>query len=69
MLRTRACDLLGIRFPIIGAPLGPTISGPELTAAVSGAGGLGIMSGARDRPTCSATRSNAPAPSPRRRSA
>ena len=48
MLRTRVCDLLGIRFPIIGAPLGPTISGPELTAAVSGAGGLGIMSwGAR----------------------
>jgi hypothetical protein len=48
MLRTRVCDLLGIRFPVFAAPLGPTISGPELTAAVSGAGALGIMSwGAR----------------------
>ena len=48
MLRTRICDLLGIRFPIFSAPLGPSIAGPELTAAVSGAGGLGIMSwGAR----------------------
>jgi NAD(P)H-dependent flavin oxidoreductase YrpB (nitropropane dioxygenase family) len=48
MLRTRVCDLLGIRFPIISAPLGPTIAGPELAAAVSRAGGLGVMSwGAR----------------------
>ena len=43
MLRTRLCDLLGIDVPILGAPLG-MIAGPELAAAVSNAGGLGIMS-------------------------
>jgi len=43
MLRTRLCDMLGIDFPIISAPMG-FISGPELAAAVSHAGGLGIMS-------------------------
>jgi NAD(P)H-dependent flavin oxidoreductase YrpB (nitropropane dioxygenase family) len=43
MLRTRLCDLLGIEFPIICAPMGPDIAGPELAAAVSGAGGLGLM--------------------------
>ena len=42
MLRTRLCDLLGIEFPIICAPMG-FITGPELAAAVSNAGGLGIM--------------------------
>ncbi|MBI2485534.1 MAG: nitronate monooxygenase [Deltaproteobacteria bacterium] len=43
MLRTRLCDLLGIEFPIICAPMG-FVTGPELAAAVSNAGGLGIMS-------------------------
>ena len=43
MLRTRLCELLGIEVPILGAPLG-MIAGPELAAAVSNAGGLGIMS-------------------------
>ncbi len=43
MLRTRLCDRLGIAFPIIAAPMG-MITGPELAAAVSHAGGLGIMS-------------------------
>jgi nitronate monooxygenase len=43
MLRTSLCDLLGIELPIISAPMGPDISGPELAAAVSGAGGLGMM--------------------------
>jgi len=42
MLHTRLCDLLGIEFPIICAPMG-FITGPELAAAVSNAGGLGIM--------------------------
>ena len=43
MLYTRLCDLLGIEFPIFCAPMGPDVSGPELVAAVSNAGGLGIM--------------------------
>ena len=43
MLHTHLCDLLGIEAPIICAPMGPDITGPELTAAVSNAGGLGIM--------------------------
>jgi len=43
MLHTRLCDLLGIEFPILSAPMGPDVSGPELVAAVSHAGGLGLM--------------------------
>jgi len=43
MLRTRLCELLGIELPIISAPMGPDLSGPELAATVSGAGGLGTM--------------------------
>jgi nitronate monooxygenase len=44
MLRTTLCELLGIDVPILGAPMGPEISGLELTAAVSNAGGLGMIS-------------------------
>ena len=44
MLRTRLCDLLGIEIPIICAPMGPSITSPELAATVSNAGGLGIIS-------------------------
>src|SRR4029077_14636601 len=43
MLHTRLCDLLGIEFPILSAPMGNDLSGPELVAAISNAGGLGIM--------------------------
>src|SRR5438093_6395910 len=43
MLKTHLCDLLGIELPIIAAPMG-FVTGPELAAAVSNAGGLGIMS-------------------------
>jgi NAD(P)H-dependent flavin oxidoreductase YrpB (nitropropane dioxygenase family) len=43
MLHTPLCDLLGIDVPIFAAPMG-FITGPELAAAVSNAGGLGIMS-------------------------
>ena len=43
MLRTRLCDLLGIEVPILNAPMGPDVSGPDLVGAVSNAGGLGIM--------------------------
>ncbi|MCI0453400.1 MAG: nitronate monooxygenase [Candidatus Dadabacteria bacterium] len=42
MIRTRLCDFLGIDFPIICAPMG-FVTGAELAAAVSNAGGLGIM--------------------------
>jgi NAD(P)H-dependent flavin oxidoreductase YrpB (nitropropane dioxygenase family) len=43
MLRTRFCDLAGVDLPIVSAGMGPNISGPELVAAVSNAGGLGIL--------------------------
>jgi NAD(P)H-dependent flavin oxidoreductase YrpB (nitropropane dioxygenase family) len=43
MLRTKLCELLGIDAPVFGAPMG-FVSGPELAAAVSNAGGLGIIS-------------------------
>src|SRR5260370_16220336 len=42
-LRTPICDLLGVDVPIVGAPMG-FITGPELAAAVSNAGGFGILS-------------------------
>ncbi|MEN7551595.1 nitronate monooxygenase [Rapidithrix thailandica] len=43
-LKTPLCDLLGIEYPIIQAGMGD-VAGPELVAAVSNAGGLGILSG------------------------
>src|ERR1700733_12841384 len=42
-MKTALCDLLGIEHPIIAAPMGPDLTGPELVAAVSNAGGLGIL--------------------------
>ncbi len=42
MLRTELCDLLGIEYPIFVAPMG-FVTGPELAAAVSNAGGFGIL--------------------------
>jgi NAD(P)H-dependent flavin oxidoreductase YrpB (nitropropane dioxygenase family) len=44
MLRTPLCDLLEIEVPIITAPMGPNITSLELAAAVSNAGGLGLIS-------------------------
>jgi NAD(P)H-dependent flavin oxidoreductase YrpB (nitropropane dioxygenase family) len=44
MLRTKICELLEIEAPVLGAPMGPEITGLELAAAVSNAGGLGIIS-------------------------
>ncbi|HUJ06979.1 MAG TPA: nitronate monooxygenase [Streptosporangiaceae bacterium] len=44
-LRTPACDLFGVRYPIVQTGMG-YVSGPELTAATSNAGGLGILAGA-----------------------
>src|SRR5262249_39189733 len=37
------CHMLGIEHPIIAAPMGPDMTGPDLVAAVSNAGGLGIL--------------------------
>src|SRR5262245_17248207 len=42
-MKTDFCDLLGIEHPIVAAPMGPDLTGPELVAAVSNAGGLGIL--------------------------
>ncbi len=41
-LRTSLCDLLGIEYPILQAGMGG-VAGPALAAAVSRAGGLGIL--------------------------
>src|SRR5215475_12978886 len=42
-MKTSLCDMLGIEYPIVAAPMGPDLTGPELVAAVSNAGGLGIL--------------------------
>lgn len=41
-MRTTLCDMLGIEFPIIQAPMGGA-AGPQLAGAVSSAGGLGTL--------------------------
>src|SRR5258706_1845859 len=43
MLHTRICDLLGIEHPIISAPMSGGIAAAELAAAVSEAGGFGLI--------------------------
>jgi NAD(P)H-dependent flavin oxidoreductase YrpB (nitropropane dioxygenase family) len=49
MLRTPLCERLGIDVPILCAPMG-FVTGAELAAAVSNAGGLGILSFSRNPP-------------------
>ena len=50
MLKTRLCDLLGIDHPIMNAPMG-SAAVAELAAAVSNAGGFGLIGmGTRDDP-------------------
>jgi nitronate monooxygenase len=44
-LRTRLCDMLGIRHPVLLAGMGRAAT-PELAAAVSNAGGLGVLGAA-----------------------
>jgi nitronate monooxygenase len=46
---TRAAELLGIRYPIVQAPMAGSTT-PELVAAVSEAGGLGSLGAARTPP-------------------
>jgi nitronate monooxygenase len=43
---TRVAELLGVRYPIIGAPMAGGPSTPALAAAVSRGGGLGSLAGA-----------------------
>jgi NAD(P)H-dependent flavin oxidoreductase YrpB (nitropropane dioxygenase family) len=43
-LHTRACELFGVRFPIVQTGMG-YVSGARLTAATAEAGGLGILGG------------------------
>lgn len=43
MLRTKACEVLGVQVPIVQAGMGPFGSGAELAAAVSNAGALGTI--------------------------
>jgi nitronate monooxygenase len=45
MLRTRLNDVLGIDVPILNAPMGGGPANGELAAAVSAAGGLGLIGG------------------------
>ncbi|KZM73381.1 NAD(P)H-dependent flavin oxidoreductase [Nocardia terpenica] len=48
-LRTRFCDLVGIELPVVQAPIGgPCV--PALAAAVSNAGGLGMLAVSWDDP-------------------
>ena len=48
-IRTPLTDLLGLDYPIVLAPMGGA-SGGELAAAVSNAGGLGLIGGAYGNP-------------------
>ena len=45
MLHTRICDMLGIEHPIISAPMSGGIAAADLAAAVSEAGGFGLIGG------------------------
>ncbi len=42
-MKTALCHILGIEYPIVAAPMGPDLTGPETVAAVSNAGGLGVL--------------------------
>ena len=44
-LRTPACELFGVEFPLVQTGMG-WVSGARLTAATSSAGGLGILASA-----------------------
>jgi nitronate monooxygenase len=49
-LRTPLCDLLGIRYPLVQAPMAGGWTTPELVSAVCEAGGFGVLAGARVSP-------------------
>jgi nitronate monooxygenase len=45
-LSTPLCDLLGVRYPVVQAPMAGGWTTPELVSAVSNAGGFGVLAGA-----------------------
>jgi nitronate monooxygenase len=45
-LSTPLCDLLGVRYPLIQAPMAGGWTTPQLVSAVANAGGLGCLAGA-----------------------
>jgi nitronate monooxygenase len=45
-LSTSLCELLGVRYPLVQAPMASGWTTPELVAAVSQAGGFGCLAGA-----------------------
>jgi NAD(P)H-dependent flavin oxidoreductase YrpB (nitropropane dioxygenase family) len=45
MLKTALCRQLGVEYPIFSVGMGGGMAGPELTAAVSNAGGCGVFGG------------------------
>ncbi len=45
MLHTHICDMLGIEYPIISAPMSGGTAAADLAAAVSEAGGFGLIGG------------------------
>src|ERR671925_442740 len=49
MIHTSACDVLGVAYPIVQAGMARSNTGAALVAAVSAAGGLGVL-GCLDRP-------------------
>jgi NAD(P)H-dependent flavin oxidoreductase YrpB (nitropropane dioxygenase family) len=49
MIHTSACDVLGVAYPIVQAGMARSNTGADLVAAVSAAGGLGVL-GCLDRP-------------------
>src|SRR5829696_2066212 len=49
-LHTPICDLLGVRYPVIQAPMAGGWTTPELVSAVCEAGGFGVLAGARISP-------------------
>ncbi len=50
LFRTKLCDLLGIDYPIMLAAMAPDVSDPALVAAVSEAGGIGVLACADKSP-------------------
>src|SRR5438874_12712133 len=49
VMKTRACELLGIEYPVVLGGMGSATS-PELVTAVSNGGGLGVQGGAGRSP-------------------
>src|SRR5437899_12389601 len=45
VLYTRLCDLFGVDYPVLNAPMGGGDAPAGLAAAVSDAGGLGLIGG------------------------